>query len=249
MAFKANTDNILRFDSKPLSWRNYVAFFTLGACLFAIIVIIFNPTTRYIDFLSANLSTLVIGCVIFIGTIWYSKRRLNKNYLVLTDTELKPVNSINRFKEFSIPWQDVKLVQISRNRKDKVTSLSILMQSGKLWNVSGYTDMDEIAKQVTKHVKADRLDGILNSVRTKPWILSFVFCVVLILALLGWRHFLKQVPITWSIFPLVVLVHWLYLRKIYPEVMKRRINYYSIFCLLVFSLIVIISVFLYPFTR
>lgn len=243
MAFKSAVVDVRRFDSRSVSWRKSFALFAGGACYIAII---FYPLFRSKDFLSAELPALIIFCVMFVGAFWYGTRNANKRYLVFTDVELKQVNIK---KEFSIPWREIHLVQINKNRQAKVIGLSILMRSGKLWNVSGYVDMDALATQVTKYAKTGRIDGVLNSIRTKPWIGGLAGNILAIIILLGWRLFPKQVPFEFVFIPLLGLTMWLYPTKIGSDAAKRLLKHYLSGFLLLLGLIAISVVLLRVFAR
>lgn len=243
MAFKFAVDDVRRFDLQPLSWRKYLVLFALGICYVAIF---FYPLVGSKYFLSADLPALVICGVVFVGAFWYGSRNSKKSYLVFTDTDLKQVGMKI---DFSFPWREIQLVQINKDRQGRVNSFSILMQAGKLWNISGYSDMDSAAKLVTKYAKTGQIDGLLNSIRTKPWIGLFAGNILTILVLLGWRLFPKQVPFELVFIPLVGLMMWLHPTKAGSDFNKRVLKHYLFVFLLLFGLIVIIAVMLRVFAR
>lgn len=243
MAFKSADDGVPHFNSQPISWRKNFLLFAPLACYLAII---FYPASGFKDFLSADLPALVILCVITVGVFWYGKRNPKKRYLVVMATELKQVYGS---KEFSYPWREIHLVQINKNGQGKVIGLSILMQSGKLWNVSGYADMDTLAKEVTKYAKTGRIDGLLNSIRTKPWIRSLAGNILMITCLLGWRLFPKQIPLDLVFIPVLGILMWLYPTKTGSVTTKRLSKHYLFGLLLLLGLIVISVVILRVFAR
>lgn len=218
MANKTISDETHRFDSKQMSGSKL---FTMYIGAFVFIAVMFYPALLPRNFMHGGLFIIIVFLALISFAQWQAKKNIKNRFLLLSDTELK---QITKNKEYTIPWNEIQLVKIAKNNRNEIERISILMRSGKLWNLSGYTDMQAIEKYIAKHTKTGKINGILNLIRINPGISGFIGYVLLIGIIAGWRFL--HIPFELLFIPFIGLLIWMNPTREGTNLWKRLLKHY-----------------------